>query len=88
MLWIEPCAMMYSGLFGGFIGGCITAITMRKTLNDYMKRCESLWNEDTRILKHRIDELSTKKVDKVVHKPKKHRYNEGYSTRRTFHQRG
>lgn len=80
MLWIEPCAMLYSGLFGGFIGGCITAITMRKTLNDYMKQCESLWNEDTRILKNRIDELSTKKVDKVVHKPKKPKPHEGWRT--------
>lgn len=88
MLWIEPCTALYSGILGGFLGGCITAITMRKTIRDYMKQCESLWNEDLRITKHRLDELSTKKVDKAVHKQKKPRYSEGYNTRRTFHQRG
>lgn len=88
MLWIEPCSMIYAGVLGGFFGGCITSIMNRKTQREYVSRVEELWNADIKTLRSQIIELSTKKVDKVVHKHKKDNWHKQHRYPRPFEQRG
>lgn len=88
MLWIEPCTMLYSGILGGLIGGFVTAITIKRSHNEYVKKVEHFWNEDIKMLHTKIIDLSTKKVDKTVHKDKKHTPNNKYWYKRHIDQRG
>ena len=88
MLWIEPCSMIYSGILGGMIGGFVSSIAAKRAHREYVTKVEELWNEDLHKLRTQIIDLSTKKVDKTVHKEKKHSPNNKHWYKRHIDQRG
>lgn len=92
MLGIENCAIMYCGMFGGFIGGALTAFAYRRTQKFNMSIMEDYWRSDISHLKSHIEvlesKLSTISVAKPVINVTGHRQGKSYNHKRQFNQKG
>jgi hypothetical protein len=99
MLWIGVYEAVSVAVVGGFIGGCLMAISQRATHQYNIKFMEDHWRDDVyqlqggvRLAHHKIEELekkiSTLSVDKPVSNGKTFSNNKGYKNQRHFNQRG
>lgn len=90
MLGMENCAIVYCGMFGGFIGGALTAFAYRRTQRFNMSLMEDYWQSDIGHLKAHLksleSRLSTISVANPVGSSRNGSYNNGYRNRRPFKQ--